>query len=106
MYPYREVLCPVYRVSFIRGSTVCIYIHIILISVMFYGVLIIGVSLLSTAQEVGSCTIDNDAFDGVIDWTCTTNVAGVSIVCLVDEIQLEPCLCKPLLSLLLCFSIS
>jgi hypothetical protein len=45
-------------------------------------------------QEVGSCTIDDDAFDGAIDWTCTANTPGVSIVCLVDDIQLEPCLCE------------
>ena len=43
---------------------------------------------------MGSCDIDDDAMDGVIDWTCAANVAGVSIVCLVDDIRLEDCLCK------------
>ena len=53
-----------------------------------------SIPLIHAAQELGSCVIDSDSYDGAIDWTCSTNVAGVSIVCLVDDIRLVDCLCK------------
>lgn len=49
-----------------------------------------------TAQTVGSCNIGSDNIDDVVNWRCTAYVAGVSIVCLVDNIRLEDCLCKHL----------
>ena len=46
-----------------------------------------------SAETVGSCDIDSDESGDIVSWRCTAN-AGVSIICLVDGIKLEDCICK------------
>ena len=46
-----------------------------------------------SAETVGSCDIDSDESGDVVNWRCTAN-AGVSIICLVDGMKLEDCICK------------
>ena len=43
---------------------------------------------------VGSCEIDTDEFDDIVDWSCTANFPGVSLICLVNGVPLEDCLCE------------
>ena len=43
---------------------------------------------------VGSCEIDTDEFDDVVDWRCTTNFPGVSLICLVNGVPVEDCICE------------
>jgi hypothetical protein len=76
-------------------STLLAGLHTLLITgIDSYGNTATSSTQFTIPQELGSCNIDSDAFDGAIDWTCSTNVAGVSIVCLVDDIRLEDCLCQ------------
>ena len=52
--------------------------------------------LKTKAQSIGSCNIATDRYNGIVEWDCTTNVdkRKVSVVCLVDGIPLENCVCK------------
>ena len=47
-----------------------------------------------TASMVGSCEIDTDEFDDIVDWSCTPNFPGVSIICLLNGVPLEDCICE------------
>ena len=68
----------------------------IIIKVHFYSV------LLPIAEMIGSCgiirnnniSIGGDRIGDVIDWACITNVQGVSLICLLNGILVEDCLCK------------
>ena len=51
---------------------------------------------------VGLCEIDSDEFDDVVDWQCTPNFPGVSIICLMNGVPLEECICKLTAAILLC----
>ena len=49
---------------------------------------------MTAAESIGTCTVDRDEYDGVVDWSCTASQEGVSILCLVDGVPLDSCICE------------